>query len=132
LSALIISSREHARLLIALAFGSVFLLFCKCRAILWESVVVYPPNGIQFETHRGLSCLPLFSSRRFIPNIFIRDVIINEGLRRWSVSYYLALIVDDGDGLRLLVAYENVLPRFPVLLEVYKGLRSALEIAKAD
>ena len=76
-------------------------------------------------------------------------MIINEGLRRWSVSYYLALIVDDGDGLRLLVAYEvrivhherhlmvltcvqNVLPRFPVLLEVYKGLRSALEIAKAD
>ncbi len=70
-----------------------------------ESVVVYPPNGLQLEACRGFTFLP-FVSRKFVPNVFIKDVIINEGLHRWSVRYYLALMVNPGDRHELLVAFE--------------------------
>ncbi|KAH9966606.1 GPI-GlcNAc transferase complex, PIG-H component, conserved domain-containing protein, partial [Russula dissimulans] len=72
-----------------------------------ESVLVLPPYGIQLETHRGLPSLPLFVSRRFIPLTEVRDVLINEGLRRWDVRYYLAVLYSPCRGEeRLEVAYE--------------------------
>jgi hypothetical protein len=58
-----------------------------------ESVLVFPPHGIQLETHRGYPLLkPLFVSRRFIHASHLEDFIINEGLRRWNVRYYLAVV----------------------------------------
>ena len=72
-----------------------------------ESVVVLPPYGIQLETHRGLPSLPFFVSRRFIPLTEVKDVIINEGLRRWDVRYYLAVLYSPHQGEQHLeVAYE--------------------------
>jgi phosphatidylinositol N-acetylglucosaminyltransferase subunit H len=72
-----------------------------------ESVIVIDRHGIQFETHRGFPPFPLIVSRRFIPTTSLQDFIINEGLRRWDVRYYLAAIkrshVDDDT---LEVAYE--------------------------
>jgi phosphatidylinositol glycan class H protein len=56
-------------------------------------VLVFPPHGIQLETHRGYPLLkPLFVSRRFIHASHLEDFIINEGLRRWNVRYYLAVV----------------------------------------
>ena len=72
-----------------------------------ESVLVLPSYGIQLETHRGLPSLPLFVSRRFIPLTKVRDVLINEGLRRWDVRYYLAIHYYPRRGeQRLEVAYQ--------------------------
>lgn len=72
-----------------------------------ESVLVLPPYGVQLETHRGLPSMPLFASRRFIPLTEVQDVVINEGLRRWDVRYYLAVLHTPRQGEQYLaVAYE--------------------------
>ncbi|KAH9952150.1 hypothetical protein B0H21DRAFT_715986 [Amylocystis lapponica] len=101
--------------------------YVRCTQVLWESVVVLPSLGLQFETHRGLPSIPLTVSRNFIPLSSMQDFIINEGLRGWNVRYYLAAIQRSRrDAISLDVAYENILPRFPVLLEVYHGVHETL------
>ena len=60
---------------------------------------------MQLETHRGISTLPLFAVRRFIPRAYVKDILINEALRRWNVRYYLAVLVNGLDG-----SYELVVP----------------------
>ena len=105
--------------------GLGLLIYWKVTQVLWganrseptlpvfrlmspsESVLVLPPYGIQLETHRGLPSLPFFVSRRFIPLTEVHDVLINEGLRRWDVRYYLAVLYSPRQGeQRLDVAYE--------------------------
>ena len=110
-----------------------------------ESVVILPSLGIQLETHRGLAGRSLFVARKFIPWSSLEDFLINEGLRGWNVRYYLVAINRTPQGaLQLEVAFEvgrkfvfivsmlifstqNLLPRFPVLLEVYHGVQEALQ-----
>ena len=109
----------------AVGMGLGLLIYRKVTQVLWganrseptplvfrlmspsESVLVLPPYGIQLETHRGLPSLPFFVSRRFIPLTEVHDVLINEGLRRWDVRYYLAVLYSPRQGeQRLDVAYE--------------------------
>lgn len=72
-----------------------------------ESVIVLPPHGVQFETHRGLPPFLLFSSRQFIPSDALQDVVINEGLRRWDVRYYLVAVKRFSPyDFKLIVAFE--------------------------
>ena len=82
-----------------------------------ESVIAIPPHGIQKETHKGIFGIPVFISRKFIPTFQVRDIIINEALRRWNVVYYLAVLV---------VGHDNEY-KLEVLFEV--SLRSALVLA---
>ncbi|GJE95201.1 PIG-H domain-containing protein [Phanerochaete sordida] len=117
----ITSSRLSGALAILLA-----ALYARSRStqVLWESVVLIPSFGLQFETHRGLPGLPLLASRQFIPFMRLQDVVINEGLRGWNVRYYLAAIAKSQDEtISLHVPFENILPYFPVLLEVYHELQ---------
>ncbi|KAG1754507.1 hypothetical protein EDB19DRAFT_1892490 [Suillus lakei] len=94
-----------------------FTVYCRCAQVLHESVLVFPAYGIQLETHRGYPLLkPLFVSRRFIHASLLEDFIINEGLRRWNVRYYLACSN----------SIQNILPHFPVLLEVYQGVQELM------
>ena len=109
----------------ATGIGLSLLVYRKVTQVLWgasyskmtpanwvdasslDSVLVLPSYGIQLETHRGLPSLPLFVSRRFIPLTEVRDVLINEGLRRWDVRYYLAILYSPRRGeQRLDVAYQ--------------------------
>jgi len=109
------------------ALGLAIHVYLRCTEILWESVVVFPHLGIQLETHRGLPRLALFTSRRFIPLSTLQDFIINEGIRRWSVRYYAVAIQRSPSGIvHLDVVFENLLPRFPILLEVYHGVHETL------
>jgi phosphatidylinositol glycan class H protein len=82
-------------------------------ADLAESVVPLPDLGLQLSTTRGLSLphpgrfssaehrwlVPLSKSHTFIPLPDISTVIINEGLRRWNVRYYLAVVKRRGGGV---------------------------------
>ncbi|KAI9446514.1 GPI-GlcNAc transferase complex, PIG-H component-domain-containing protein [Lactarius indigo] len=121
------SVRRNAVLTIGTGIGLVLLVYQKATRVLWESVLVLPSYGIQLETHRGLPSLPLFVSRKFIPLSEVKDVLINEGLRRWDVRYYLAVLYCPQPAeQRLEVAYENIIPRFPVLIEVYNGVHECL------
>ena len=85
----------------------LFWLITGSHYTLLESVLAIPSLGLQLETHRGIPGIPLFVSRRFIPAIYLQDVIINEGLRRWDVRYYLAAMQCSNEGgFNLKVAYE--------------------------
>ena len=84
-----------------------------------ESVIPLPSFGLQLSTTRGLSfpnptslshwhatptfrmILSISTSQTFIPLSDISTVIINEGLSRWSVRYYLAIVKKGGEGVLL-------------------------------
>lgn len=85
-----------------------------------ESVVPLPSLGLQISTTRGVSIphpllllgskspgarwlIPLGTSRRFIPLSTISTIIINERLTRWSVRYYLAVVLRGGEGVVVLL-----------------------------
>ncbi|EJF66015.1 hypothetical protein DICSQDRAFT_49466 [Dichomitus squalens LYAD-421 SS1] len=109
----------------------VLLLYVYTRStqIQWESVVIFPSIGIQLETHKGFAGVSLLASRKFVPWSSLEDFLINEGLRGWDVRYYCVAINRTLEGsLQLEVAFENILPRFPILLEVYHGVQEALQI----
>ncbi len=93
-------------------------VFAKAHIFtLTESIVVLPSLGVQLETRRGSPFFsrPLFTGRRFIPLCALQDIIINEGLHRWDVRYYLALMNGNcPDMIILEVAYEVVMPSFTV------------------
>jgi hypothetical protein len=61
---------------------------------------------LQLETHRGPFGRAIFISRRSISLSDVSDVIINEGIRRWSILFYLAALVDNEEELKIHVAYE--------------------------
>ncbi|KAH9484249.1 hypothetical protein JR316_0003729 [Psilocybe cubensis] len=100
----------------------IILLFLAKQTfltILYESVILLPPHGIQLETHRGFPGLgSLFSSKHFISSTTLEDIIINEGLSGWNVLYYLAMVkktMSSGSGMD--VAFQvRVLPSVPLTL----------------
>jgi len=96
--------------------------------LLYESVILLPPHGIQLESHRGMTGMrPLFSKRRFIPATSLQDVVINEGLKGWNVLYYLVVVRhSNGRHCALEVAYEDILPCHSVLLEVFEGVHECI------
>ncbi|KIM80721.1 hypothetical protein PILCRDRAFT_821977 [Piloderma croceum F 1598] len=120
--------RESTWATITASVLCVYFVWVKCTQVLYESVIVIAPHGIQLETHRGFPPSSVLSaSRRFIPMSALQDFVINEGLRRWNVRYYLTAIQRNGENdFSLHVAYENILPHIPVLLEVYKAVQTML------
>lgn len=106
----------------------VVALWFRCNQVLYESVLVFPTLGIQLETHRGHPSLePFFVSRRFIHSSCLDDCVIHEGLRRWNVRYFLAAFKRSSSGaISIHVAFENILPYFPVLREVYLGVQDVM------
>ncbi|KAJ6496564.1 hypothetical protein C8R47DRAFT_973323 [Mycena vitilis] len=122
--------RVHDNIYAICALFSVltWLLYVKCTQVLFESVVVIPPHGIQLETHRGLPWFSPFAvTRQFIPFASLQDFVIHEGLRRWNVRYYLAAIkLSKSRDFQVHVAFENLLPPFEILLEVYRGIQAVL------
>ncbi|KAG8833640.1 hypothetical protein FRC18_003300 [Serendipita sp. 400] len=113
----------------------LLLLRGKTTLLLWESVIVLPSLGLQVEVTRGF-CLPwtkriwpLSTSRKFIPLNDIHDVLINEGLRRWSWYYYLAILRRKGEPRNqtaIELSFEDTLPPLAVVREIYHGVREIL------
>jgi phosphatidylinositol glycan class H protein len=121
------------------------LVWARVTQVLHESLLVFPTLGIQLETHRGHPLFPTLSTtHHFIPLSALEDVVLHEGFRRWDVRYYLAALKrtrgsrayeasgagDEraalGSGVEVRVAFENILPYFPVLKEVYLGVQQTL------
>jgi len=110
-----------------LAVTVALYAYSRCTRVLSESVVILHSLGLQLETQRGLPLVPLFTSRRFIPLTSLRDFVINEGLRGWSVHYFLAVMQQSPNGnVTIDVPFQHIMPRFPVLLEVYHGVHELL------
>jgi phosphatidylinositol glycan class H protein len=96
--------------------------------VLHESVILLPPHGIQLETHRGpFSSHPIFSIKHYIPASKLSGVVINEGLRGWNVLFYLvAMWHTESRGTVLKVAYQDLLPVHPILLQVLEGIHELI------
>ncbi|KAI0647227.1 hypothetical protein C8Q79DRAFT_958280, partial [Trametes meyenii] len=123
-------SRLHVVVAAALL---VLYFYIRSSQLLWESVVIIPSLGLQLETHRGYCGFPLLVSRRFMPWSSLEDFLINEGIRGWDIRYYLVAINRTQHGaLKLEVAFENLLPRFSILLQVYRRVQEALNEVHAD
>ncbi|KLT46339.1 hypothetical protein CC85DRAFT_239112, partial [Cutaneotrichosporon oleaginosum] len=88
-----------------------------------ESVTPLPGLGVQLATVRGFGVGPKSTARQFVPLDDISTVVIHEGLRRWSVRYYLGVVRKRGN---VVVAFDAVHPHPEVLREVYHGVREAL------
>ncbi|KAL4076918.1 hypothetical protein V8B97DRAFT_2021604 [Scleroderma yunnanense] len=123
-------SKIRGNIVSSFLIGAVFVvaMYFRCNQVLYESVLVFPTLGIQLETHRGHPSLePFFVSRRFAHASSLEDFVIHEGLRRWNVRYFLAAFNRSSNGtISIHVAFENILPYFPVLREVYTGVQDAL------
>ena len=109
--------------------------------------MVIPSLGLQLETHKGVADISLVATRTFVPWSALEDVLINEGIRGWDIRCYLIAVTRATQGPlqlrvafkvhvcrfnhlyaagRLIMCFQNILPRFPVLLEVYHGVQDAL------
>lgn len=98
-----------------------------------ESLVVYPPHGVQVETHRGFRNCIFSSSRTFIPFTVLQDIVINEGLYGWNVRYYIvALTRPRNSDTVLKVVFPNLLPHFPILKIVYNEIQMYLPQNKTE
>jgi phosphatidylinositol glycan class H protein len=76
-------------------------------------MIAIPKLGVQLETTRGISLsllflgssntyrirIPISTSRAFTPLDQISTIVVQEGLRRWRVEYYLAVIKRSGSGI---------------------------------
>ncbi|KAJ3827273.1 hypothetical protein F5878DRAFT_537480 [Lentinula raphanica] len=116
-----------ARIILCLA--AIFFIWTRCTQVIHESVIVLPEHGIQLETHKGLPPFTLFINRRFVPYTMLRDIVINEGIKRWDIRYYLvALKEGTAGGVALDVCFPSILPHFPILLQVYRDLHEFIAI----
>ncbi|KAF8532518.1 GPI-GlcNAc transferase complex, PIG-H component-domain-containing protein [Gautieria morchelliformis] len=126
-------NKSHLYLLLWICLAFLYI-YNKSTQVLHESIFVVPRHGIQLETHRGLKfslipAFPLRTKRRFIPLTSVRDIVINEGFRRWDVRYYLCIIRDTGSEVVLEVAFENLLPHLPILECVHQHIHKILSQA---
>ncbi|KAG9039609.1 hypothetical protein FRB95_009189 [Tulasnella sp. JGI-2019a] len=118
--------------------AALLYIWLKCNTIISESAIALPGLGVQLEKHRGIPHTPfsasisLSCSRTFIPMASIKDIVINEGLRRWDVRFYLAIIHQAQSAspaeefIRIAIPFQEIQPPFPILREVYHGLRETL------
>ena len=83
------------------------LIRAACRP---ESVLAVRHMGIQLSSQLCLRVagidLPISGqATTFVPLSAVQDVLILEGIHGWSVIYYLAVLQDDGDGVRIHVVF---------------------------
>jgi len=121
--------QDNTLALLAIVLVTAFLIWSRCNQVLYESVMLFPPHGIQIESYRGFPSLePFFVSRNFIPLDALEDFVIHEGLHRFNVRFFIAALKrsESSNELSIHVAFENILPYFPVLLEVYRGVQRVI------
>ncbi|KAF9356317.1 hypothetical protein BGX26_005422 [Mortierella sp. AD094] len=85
-----------------------------------ETILVIRDVGVQVKT----VYLGGRSSSRFIDRSKISDIIINEAITMLHIRVYMAIIVDGED--KMVVVFQNLLPRLRVLLQAYHGARSII------
>lgn len=76
-------------------------------------MIALPELGVQLQTTRGISIrlpflfssnayhlrIPLSTTSELVPLEQVSTIVIHEGLRRWRVEYYLAIIKRSGSGI---------------------------------
>ena len=62
--------------------------------------------------------------RSFVPARALRSILVNEGIQRCDVAFYLACVVAGRDSLLLL--FEAARPRLPVLARIHRELDAVM------
>jgi len=90
------------------------------QPVVQESVVALRGLGVQLRTvRRGGG-----ASVRFVDASRLRALVVNEGIQRCTVRYYLALVVAGRASLLLL--FDHARPRLPAVGDIYRSLFAAL------
>ncbi|SCV67359.1 BQ2448_6005 [Microbotryum intermedium] len=121
-----------------LLLAGVWVKF-KSGAVSSETLLAVRSLGLQLTTSRGMILrFPTLSktftllrsgSNVFLPLSDIHDIILNEVIYGWEIRYVLVVIQKpkgDNDDGRLIIAYEELMPRLPQLKRVWTGVRSVL------
>jgi len=92
----------------------------KLTQVKEERVLVVQDLGIQLST-------VYWTGRHadtFIDKDKIKDIIINEGITRCKVIFYMAIILKGEDSMRLV--FSHICLRLPLVLKVYRGIRAVI------
>ncbi|KAG0218242.1 hypothetical protein BGX33_008083 [Mortierella sp. NVP41] len=92
----------------------------KSFMVMEETILVIRDVGVQVKT----VYLGGRSVSRFIDRSKISDIIINEAITMFHIRVYMAIIVEGED--KMVVVFQNLLPRLNVLLQAYHGARSII------
>ena len=98
------------------------------RRVVSESVSVLPGLGVQLCTARASGA----RQERFLDRASFSSVVLNEGVDRCRIIFYMAFVLLDAPSRHeLAVAFPNMLPRLDVLRSVW-GETSALLLDGVD
>ncbi|KAI8894349.1 GPI-GlcNAc transferase complex, PIG-H component-domain-containing protein [Globomyces pollinis-pini] len=102
------------------SIGCLAKILMKSMAVNEESVLILSGMGIQLDS------TSLIGSKTsiFIPLEDLKDVIISEGIRRWSVIFYMTIITRTNH--KIIVLFETSLPRLHILERVYIHVQNVL------
>eukprot|EP00026_Physarum_polycephalum_P016373 Phypoly_transcript_17262.p1 GENE.Phypoly_transcript_17262~~Phypoly_transcript_17262.p1 ORF type:complete len:169 (+),score=1.11 Phypoly_transcript_17262:129-635(+) len=97
----------------------IHVLF-RMNSVVEESLLVIRDTGVQLTKR-------YFNGRQkhlFIDKTLINAILINEGASRFQFIFYMAFKVQHER--RLILAFEDLIPRINVLLQIYQGTRSII------
>jgi len=92
----------------------------KLTQVKEERVLVVQDLGIQLST-------VYWTGRHadtFIDKDKIKDIIINEGITRCKVIFYMSIMLEGEENMRLV--FSHIFLRLPLILKVYRGIRAVI------
>ncbi|KAF2139268.1 uncharacterized protein K452DRAFT_232413 [Aplosporella prunicola CBS 121167] len=87
-----------------------------------ESLLVL--RGLGIQTSSSSPTYLSTATTRFIPTASIQDIFIHEAFKGFEVRFYLAIVVEGEEDA--VVVFPKLLPRRPILEEVWRGARACL------
>ncbi|EFA80321.1 putative glycosyltransferase [Heterostelium album PN500] len=105
---------------ILLSIVIIIRLFLKLFIVREESLTVIRELGVQLRKKYYF----IGESTRFIEKPKIQSIIINEGISRYRVTFYMAFLVEGKQ--KMVLAFDDLIPRINVLLKIYRGTRSLM------
>ncbi|EGG16506.1 putative glycosyltransferase [Cavenderia fasciculata] len=111
--------KSFSMLLLIVVIATRF--FLKLMITQEESMVIMRELGVQLTRKYYLK---FFNKVEFIDKTKIQSIVINEGISRYSVTFYMAFIVEGKS--KMILAFEDLIPRINILLKVYRGTRSLI------
>lgn len=98
-----------------------FRAMSKFNQVKEERVLVVQDLGIQLST-------VYWTGRHadtFIDKDKIQDIVINEGITRCKVIFYMSIILE-GEEKNMRLVFSHIFLRLPLILKVYRGLRAVI------
>ncbi|EGC37305.1 hypothetical protein DICPUDRAFT_77082 [Dictyostelium purpureum] len=99
----------------------LFRFYLKLFIVKEESLIVMRELGVQLR--RKYILRP--ERVEFIEKNKIEQIVINEGIAKHNVIFYMAFIVE-GKNKAMVLAFEDLIPRIHILLKIYRGTSSFL------